>query len=140
MLNFKELNKVNEMSKNEFTKWLDENFDWGQMREIRGGLTDGLDVSKYADPKFDNLQMSQIRRGLMDDIDVSKYADPKFNWEQMEQIIQGLKCGLDVSKYADPKFDWEQMQEIRLDSANVNIQKADINVGETVKTHEGDQL
>ena len=27
MLNFKELNKVNEMSKNEFTKWLDENFE-----------------------------------------------------------------------------------------------------------------
>ena len=121
------------------SKYADPKFNAAQMYEIRGGLTDGLDVSKYADPKFDNLQMSQIRRGLMDDIDVSKYADPKFNWEQMEQIIQGLKCGLDVSKYADPKFDWEQMQEIRLDSANVNIQKADINVGETVKTHEGEK-
>ena len=121
------------------SKYADPKFNAAQMYEIRGGLTDGLDVSKYADPKFDNLQMSQIRLGLMVDIDVSKYADPKFNWEQMEQIIQGLKCGLDVSKYADPKFDWEQMQEIRLDSANVNIQKADINVGETVKTHEGEK-
>ena len=35
MLNFKELNKVNKMSKNEFTKWLDENFE-------RTGCEEGL--------------------------------------------------------------------------------------------------
>ena len=35
MLNFKELNKVNEMSKDEFQKWLDENFE-------RSGCEEGL--------------------------------------------------------------------------------------------------
>ena len=64
--------------------------------------------------KFNNSQMKQIRYGLEEDLDVSKYADPKFNCLQMRQIRQGLEHGLDVSQYADPKFNDRQMWEIRL--------------------------
>lgn len=62
---------------------------------------------------FDDDQIKEIRRGLENGVDVSWYADPKYNWKQMVQIYYGLRSGLDVSTYADPKYDAQQMREIR---------------------------
>ena len=44
------------------------------MREIYLGLKNNLDVSYYANPIFDKEQMKTIRYGLADKIDVSIYA------------------------------------------------------------------
>ncbi len=61
-------------------------FDDNQIKQIRIGLENNLDVSKYADPKYDADQMKQIRFGLFENLDVSKYADPKYNSIEMEQL------------------------------------------------------
>jgi len=78
-------------------------FDKWQMKEIRDGLEDGLDVSVYADPKYDKDQMYEIRRGLEEGVDVSWYADPEYDNLQMWQIHQILKSG----------YGKEQMKKIR---------------------------
>jgi len=93
--------------------YTDPKYDWEQMKVIRYGLQKGLDVSVYADPKYDYEQMHEIWSGLNMGVDVSWYADPKYARSQMRQILYGLFSGVDVSQYADPKYDWEQMLEIR---------------------------
>ena len=90
-------------------------FDDDQMWEIRFGLEKGLDVSIYAKPEFDWSQMRQIRYGLEKGLDVSIYAKPEFDSKQMREICLSLKKGLDVNTYAKPKFDWRQTQQISTD-------------------------
>ena len=63
---------------------------------------------------FNNIQMREIRLGLEEGLDVSKYANPNFTPLQMKEIIEGLKKGLDISKYADKNFNWYQMEQIDL--------------------------
>lgn len=90
-------------------------FDSQQMKQIRIGLENRLDVSVYAKQEFDWLQMKQIRLGLEKELDVSIYAKPEFDWSQMRQIRYGLETGLDVNAYAKPEFDWRQTQQISTD-------------------------
>jgi len=103
-------------------------FDDDQMRWIRRGLEEGVDVSIYADPKYNADQMLQIFVGLKNGVDVSWYADPKYDKYQMLMIYQGLEKGLDVSVYADPKYSWKQMKELR-----ENLKEKKNRVGETSK-------
>ena len=56
-----------------------------QMKEIREGLEDGLDVSIYADPKFDDYQMTELRLGLWHGIDASTYANPEYSALEMSE-------------------------------------------------------
>lgn len=87
-------------------------FTYEQMKEIRYGLMEGLDVSVYADPKYSWQQMKVIKLGLLDGIDVSKYAEHKYDYKQMGTIRYGLVIGVDVSKFADPKYSAEEMWKI----------------------------
>ena len=113
-------------------------FDDDQMRWIRDGLEQGLDVSWYADPKYNGDQMLQILVGLERGLDVSVYADPKYDENQMRMIYQGLRDGLDISIYADPKYGWKQMNEIRKSLEKKNkvgqTSKGEITSAEDVKS------
>ena len=75
------------------------------MKEIKIGLSGGVDVSIYANPEINGQQMAQIRDGLIYDLDVSLYSDyKKYNWQQMLQIKNGLYKQLDVSVFLDSNF------------------------------------
>ena len=47
-----------------FLLYAKHRFDDYQMKEIRLGLSKGIDVSTYADDKFDDYQMAEIREKL----------------------------------------------------------------------------
>ena len=87
---------------------------WLQLREIRLGLKERLDVSVYAKEEYSWQQMKQIRIGLSKKLDVSIYAKPEYNQFQMRELRYGLSLGLDVSKYANKELYASQMREIRL--------------------------
>lgn len=84
-----------------------------QQREIREGITEGLDVSAYARPEFLAIQMREIRLGLEERLSVEIYADIKYDWFQMSEIRKGLKKKLDVGKYADSSIPFDVMRQIR---------------------------
>ena len=63
--------------------------------------------------KYNEYQLKQIRFGLEDGLNVSFYADPKFSWKQMEQVRLGLEYGLAAWLYAKTKFSWKQMERKR---------------------------
>ncbi len=61
----------------------------------------GWKISKYNGMYFKPEQMREIRRGLLDGLDVGRYADPRFSSRQMRKIRKnsgngnGLKGGKD---------------------------------------------
>ena len=98
-------------------------YDALQMKEIRLGLEDGIDVSYYTNPVLFCKEMEQIRKELLnrkqnnksnDDFDV----EPKYYYSQLKEIFAGLDNNINVSIYADPKFTSDQMREIRLGLEN----------------------
>lgn len=85
--------------------------DINEMREKQASGKEGLEYDKVHD--FDDLQMKEIRLGLADGLDVSVYAKHEFDNQQMKEIRSGLIDGLNVSIYAKPELSWQQMDEIR---------------------------
>ncbi|MGN0413203.1 MAG: DUF342 domain-containing protein [Lachnospiraceae bacterium] len=70
-----------------------------QMRQIRLGLQEGLDVSVYANRSYDWFQMEEIRKGLKDGISIENYAFPEIPYDKMQQIRLGLCDGIDLSPF-----------------------------------------
>lgn len=71
-----------------------EHFDKAQIREIRRGAVARLPVSVYAKPAFSAPQMREIRSGLQQGLDlniVRQYANPSLSWEQMREAYQRLE-------------------------------------------------
>ena len=63
--------------------------------------------------QFDEYQIRKIKQGLRNKVDISWYAKKDYNWLQMEQIRLGLIFDLDVSKYAKPEIPSDKMFKIR---------------------------
>lgn len=105
--------KAREKHLDDFDKYLDVEIRGENLREIRKGLEEGLDVSLYADHEFNWQQMREIRRGLEKNVDVSEYAKPLYQPRQMHEIRKGLESGVDVSKYSSMINSARDMKEIR---------------------------
>ena len=63
--------------------------------------------------QFNEYQIRKIKQGLRNKVDISWYAKKDYNWLQMEQIRLGLIFDLDVSKYAKPEIPSDKMFKIR---------------------------
>ena len=94
------------------SEW-DTEMDPDQLRELKKGELDGLDVSLYANKDFLAIQMQEIRLGLESDIDVSVYATTDYDWFQMKEIRKGLERGVDVSEYSLPSISYDRMRQLR---------------------------
>lgn len=64
---------------------------------------------------FSERQIREIRLGLVEDLDVKCYAKSYFDERQMREIRYGLEEGLDVRSYAKRDYDSNKMRKIRLD-------------------------
>lgn len=84
-----------------------------QIREIRIGLCEELDISPYADSRYNWMQMQEIRLGLEKKLDVSVYANRLYSHAQMREIRLGMEAGLDVSAYKSLVFSATDMKEKR---------------------------
>ena len=63
--------------------------------------------------QFNEYQIRKIKQGLRNKVDISWYAKKDYNWLQMEQIRLGLIHNLNVSIYAKPEIRSDKMFEIR---------------------------
>lgn len=82
-----------------FEEQHEHRYDEYQLRELRQGYNDGLDIFVYMNPAFDNIQMSCIRRGLENNIDINKYAFVEYNYYVMETIYDLLNHGAYFDRY-----------------------------------------
>lgn len=65
----------------------------------------------YSDIKFDAFQMKQLRLGLEQNLDVSMYCDKEFSGKVMSLIRFGMLEGIEVSEYATPGITEEAATE-----------------------------
>ena len=95
---------INNMTFENIVKSYEEMYDCKydnlQLKELRYGFKQGLDISVFSNPKFAFNQMDEIRQGLAKNLNVSIYAKPTFDVGQMREIKKGLERNIDVSKYA----------------------------------------
>ena len=63
--------------------------------------------------QFNEYQIRKIKQGLRNKVDIFLYAKKDYNWLQMEQIRLGLIHNLDVSIYTKPEIRSDKMFEIR---------------------------
>ena len=89
-----------------------------QIREIRIGLCEQMDVSEYCNPDYNWMQMQEIRLGLEKKLNVSLYANRLLSHAQMKEIRLGLEAGLDVSSYRGLIYSATDMKKKRLDLIN----------------------
>ena len=55
------------------TQLINSGFTQDQIEEIKTGFDEGLDITAYADKEFLAIQMRQIRLGLCDGLDLSPF-------------------------------------------------------------------
>lgn len=97
-----------------YEEMYDCKYDNLQLKELRYGFKQGLDISVFSNPKFAFNQMDEIRQGLAENLNVSIYAKPTFDVGQMRQIKKGLERNIDVSVYANMYVDSRKMALIRI--------------------------
>lgn len=90
------------------TDWANQ-FNKYQLRHIRDGLSDNLDVPIYAKPELRPEHMREIVKGLKLGFDMTKYTSGEYTENQLRQIVFGLEKGLDVSEFDDVSMSSKQM-------------------------------
>ena len=97
-----------------YEEMYDCKYDNLQLKELRYGFKQGLDISVFSNPKFAFNQMDEIRQGLAENLNVSIYAKPAFDVGQMRQIKKGLERDVDVSIYANTYVSSRKMALVRI--------------------------
>lgn len=64
---------------------------------------------------YDFEQVKQIRLGLQDKLDIKEYANPDFSAAQMKEIRLGMKNGINYSLYSTGEYSAEQMHVLRFE-------------------------
>lgn len=95
-------------------KFAKEGYDQGQLKEIRLGYENGVDMEPYLSKEYVGASLAEIRKGLEAGIDVAVYAKIDYNWHQMKEIRIGILNRVDVDKYISHLYSWDQMREIRI--------------------------
>lgn len=73
----------------------DEHFE-----EVRIGLLQGINILPYTEGLcVTNLELKYIRKGLLEGIDVSLFANKEYNSLQIKQIYRAIKSGVDIIPY-----------------------------------------
>lgn len=90
-------------------------FNKDQLRVIKEGLRQGVDVSVYANPRLNDMVMRAMKDDMHDDHiskeDVKLYANPRFDWYQIIVLRDGLHHGVDIRPIAKPSVDLDEMEE-----------------------------
>ena len=105
-----------------FIASLDVLDDSSEIEQVRLALEDNLtaeQISTFVSENFNRDQMEQIRLGYKNGLtqeQVKLYADKSFNLFQMQEIRFGLQHGLpeeQVKTYASPTYGWSDMSKKR---------------------------
>lgn len=84
-----------------------------QMKWLKFGLTKGADVRCVAFPEFKLDAMQYYVCELIDGMDIKKYLNTEYNAEQIAELSLAVEEGLDISNMANPKNSASDMAEIR---------------------------
>ena len=93
------------------TQLINSGFTQDQIEEIKTGFDEGLDITAYADKEFLAIQMRQIRLGLCDGLDLSPFQH--LGAGILKQLRLALKNHVKIVPYINEGYDMEQLEAIR---------------------------
>lgn len=105
----------------------------GQMKIIRETLEEGLRAELFADPAYSIDAMRLLRSDMKFGIDVKCYMSPEYSAEQLMELSVGCMSGVDISRYANPKNTPNEMSEIRIRLENNIWKELDVESDDTWK-------
>ena len=85
-----------------------------QIKQLKLGKQNNVDIRIYANPKLSAKQMSILRKGLQSKINVRPFAFPEYSEEVMKFYIVELACKADIRSYLNPRYNIEQIGELSL--------------------------
>ena len=91
---------------------LEEIFTKEQIRELKTGKRNGVNVRIYANPALSPEQMAELRKGLEKGVDVRCLANPQFSPQLMKYYIADLKYGANIKSYLNPEYTLAQLAEV----------------------------
>lgn len=93
---------------------LDEIFSPEQIKQLKLGKKEGLDIRLYANPSLSPAQMEVLRMGLQRKVNIKPFASPEYSPELMRGYIYDSQEGIDIRRYLNPKYNVSQLLEVGL--------------------------
>lgn len=85
----------------------------GMLNELRQCHRAGYSLEGIRWQMMNEGQLKEIRLGMEQRLDISQYSFPAYSAEQMKQLRLGLKNGLNITPYRNPHFTVQQMYSLR---------------------------
>lgn len=109
-----QVKRVNTQQNKKTLSRLEEIYNPDQIRQLKIGKQEGVDIKIYANPALSAEQMAVLRGGLNHKVNVRPLAFPEFDVVLMSLYIDDLENGLDIRKYLNPKYSLEQLAQLSL--------------------------
>lgn len=91
---------------------LEELFNKDQIRELKLGRDNGVDIRVYGNNKLSAEQMKQLRLALESGVNAKAFADPAFSVESMKALRINARYGVDITYFINPRYDANQIYEL----------------------------
>jgi hypothetical protein len=111
---YSEKKRVNIAENNKTLSRLDEVYSQEQIKQLKLGKQNGVDIRIFANPALTATQMEVLRKGLEKKVNVRPFAFPEFDQLLMRYYISDATAGVDVYKYVNPKYNMGQVAELSL--------------------------
>jgi hypothetical protein len=104
-----EIRKVNTAENAKSLNKLQDIYTKEQIKELKSGKANGVDIKVYANPKLSAQQMHILRHGLECGANVRPVAFPEFKEDIMGYYVADLINGLDIRNYLNPNYSLAQL-------------------------------
>ena len=92
--------------------------DWQKMKVVRLAMQNGFNVKYLVEPDYIipcSLEaIMYMSVILFEGIDVRPFLNPKYTMQQLSELHAGYVSFLDINQFADPNLSVQQMYEIRM--------------------------
>ncbi len=106
------------IEKVDYTVYAKPELEVRQMRAIRMGLREGMDMTTYT-----AAQLGEIALGMIEKVDYTVYAKPELEVRQMRAIRMGLREGMDMTTYTNENIEYKDITDRLTDKQATDVIK-----------------
>lgn len=100
-------------------------YDWQQMREIRKGLRDNINLISYVEKGYSTDILRQVRKARNSGVEIEQYVKDGYDEFQIKEIRTGLEEKIDVSDYASVIWGPQDMHDMRIRGEKIEYPEND---------------
>lgn len=93
---------------------LEDIYTTEQIKQLKAGKKNGVDIRIYANPALSAQQMEMLRKGLEKKVNVKPFAFPEYTVDAMKYYTLELMTGMDIRQYLHPKYSIAKIAELSI--------------------------